>query len=71
MYQYQEDRTPEQNKAMALYAIANELANLGLKDAAERRGAIELLAEEVGGLRAALIEISEAIGVGREGGGNG
>ena len=47
MYKYQSDRSSDENIALALYAIANELNALGLKDAHERMGALELLAYEV------------------------
>lgn len=60
-YSYQEGRTPEVNMAMALYAIATELSNLGMKDAADRRGALEMLSEEVRGVKDSLGYIAEAL----------
>lgn len=65
-YQYKTDRTPEENIAMALYAIATELNNLGMKDANSRLGAIELLASEVKGVRDSLGSIADAMSLGRE-----
>lgn len=49
-YTYQNDRSPEENIALALYAIANELSDLGLANADTPMGAIEMLASEVKGL---------------------
>ncbi len=60
-YSCQNDRTPEENVALALYAIANELSNLGLKDAGDRRGAIELLSEEVRSVHGSLEAIAKAL----------
>lgn len=49
-YKYHEDRSPEENIALALYAVANELSDLGVANADTPMGAIELLASEVKGL---------------------
>lgn len=46
-YQYDKDRSPEENVASALYPIANELSKIGVKDPGEALGALEALAIEV------------------------
>lgn len=46
-HKYREDRSPEENIALALYAIANELSDLGLAGANTPMGAVEMLAHEV------------------------
>ena len=59
IYSYDDDRTPEQNIAMALYAIASELNKIGLADAATPKGALELVAQE---MRDGSQKIADAIG---------
>jgi len=47
MYGYEEERTAEENIALALYQIAYALEKLGLTNAGTQMGALELVAKEV------------------------
>jgi hypothetical protein len=64
-YYYNDERGADENIGLALYAIANELNALGLKDAHTRLGALELLAQEV---RDGLARVAGALDVMSDGG---